>query len=497
VNIEKLFSKEQYARYVPAVVELNAGSVSPFDILSSLSGDHPYKALLETVSPNARTGRYSLISWFPHALLSAYGDSIELTIGSECYGYTAHPLYELEKLCGLRKRTSDLPFPFIGGGIGYLSYDLNRYFHAYPDRDVVPTGYPDLFFMFVDSYMIFDHILEKVYCVSLYDPLSNENRQGAQRILDEMVSCYQNCLQVKRSTKKEFVQPKTSLDDIGAYSILGKKKYVDMVRRVKEYIRCGDIYQANVSHRIDFPAHSDGVRLYENLRRINPSPFASYLQCGSFEIISCSPERLCKKENNFIETRPIAGTRPRGISGQEDFVMRSDLLLSEKERAEHIMLVDLARNDIGKIALTGNVEVDEFMVVEKYSHVQHIVSNVRGIIQKNIGLVAFLESLFPCGTITGVPKIRCMEIIDELESVKRGIYTGSLGYISDNGDLDLNVAIRTIVKQHDTFSLQVGAGIVADSDPEMEYYESLHKAHALYEALKATEEIVNDECIHN
>ncbi|MBI4837693.1 MAG: anthranilate synthase component I family protein, partial [Nitrospirae bacterium] len=266
---------------------------------------------------------------------------------------------------------------------------------------------------------------------------------------------------------------------------MGKERYMDIVRKAKEYIKAGDIFQANLSQRVSADIGDiTPWQIYLQLKEINPSPFAGYLNMGDYHIVSSSPERLLRVQGNTVETRPIAGTRPRGADAGGDKKMRTELLLNEKERAEHLMLIDLERNDLGRISDYGSVFVDEFMVTEDYSHVIHIVSNVSGAIAKGKDCFDAIRAAFPGGTITGVPKVRCMEIIDELEPVARGPYTGSFGYIGFNGTMDLNIIIRTFVIKKNIAYVQAGAGIVADSDPEKEYYESLKKAEALIKTLE-------------
>src|SRR4030066_1432278 len=260
---------------------------------------------------------------------------------------------------------------------------------------------------------------------------------------------------------------------------------MDMVVKTKEYITAGDIFQANISQRVSAEIGSiKPWELYKALSRINPSPFAAYLDMGNYHIVSSSPERLVRVGGGNVETRPIAGTRPRGVDSREDSSMRAELLLDEKERAEHLMLIDLERNDLGRISDYSTVTVDELMTTEDYSHVMHIVSNIRGRIVEGKDSFDVIRAVFPGGTITGVPKVRCMEIIDELEPVARGPYTGSLGYISFTGEMDLNIIIRTFVIKGEMAYVQAGAGIVAGSDPEREYYEALKKAEALIKTLE-------------
>lgn len=266
---------------------------------------------------------------------------------------------------------------------------------------------------------------------------------------------------------------------------MGKEKYMNIVGKAKKYIKAGDIFQANLSQRVSADiGDTTPWQIYLRLREINPSPFAGYLNMGDYHIVSSSPERLLRVQGNTVETRPIAGTRPRGSDAGGDRKMRAELLLNEKECAEHLMLIDLERNDLGRISDYGSVLVDEFMATEDYSHVIHIVSNVSGTIAKGKDCFDAIRAAFPGGTITGVPKVRCMEIIDELEPVARGPYTGSFGYIGFNRTMDLNIIIRTFVIKNNIAYVQAGAGIVADSDPEKEYYESLKKAEALIKTLE-------------
>jgi anthranilate/para-aminobenzoate synthase component I len=262
-----------------------------------------------------------------------------------------------------------------------------------------------------------------------------------------------------------------------------------MVERTKEYIVAGDIFQANLSQRLCFPFDGNPIELYHRLSKINPSPFAFYFDFGDFQLVSCSPERLIRLTEDYVETRPIAGTHPRGRDKAEDDLMRSRMIRHPKERAEHIMIVDMARNDIGRVCVYGSVRPDELMVIEQYSHVFHIVSNIVGTLMPGRDCFDLLAATFPGASITGVPKVRCMEIIDELEPVRRGPYTGSLGWISYAGDVDLNIIIRTFLTKSGHAYIQVGGGVVADSVPEREYQETLHKAQALIEAIRSGEKM--------
>jgi anthranilate/para-aminobenzoate synthase component I len=266
---------------------------------------------------------------------------------------------------------------------------------------------------------------------------------------------------------------------------MSRDAYCDMVERAKAYIAAGDIFQANLAQRFTAPYEGrDGVEVYRRLRAINPSPFAAFLDLGDTHVICSSPERLVKRAGREAETRPIAGTRPRGANSADDARLTTDLLLNAKERAEHLMLVDLERNDLGRVCAYGSVKVDELMVTESYSHVIHIVSNIRGTLREDASNFDLLDAVFPGGTVTGVPKIRCLEIIEELEPVSRGLYTGSIGYVSWSGHMDWNIVIRTLTLARGELAFYAGAGIVADSVPEKEYAETLYKAQALIDSVR-------------
>ena len=336
----------------------------------------------------------------------------------------------------------ELPQVITEPAYGFISYDCCRLIEQLPDRVKNDLGTPDFLFI----------VPEKI---SFTEP---------------------RCLASGSSGQKNPGNRDVQSRGVPG-SNLSKHEFEKLVRKAKEYIAAGDIYQVNLSQRLEVGFDGDALKLYERLTRINPSPFASYFDLGDLKIVSCSPERLIKLENGLAQTRPIAGTRPIWAKEQ-------DLILNEKERAEHIMLVDLERNDLGRVCEYNSVEVNEKMVIERYSHVMHIVSNVRGRLSKDKNWFDLLCAMFPGGTITGCPKVRSMEIIEELEPVKRGLYTGSIGYIDPiNQIMDMNIVIRTIVLKKTKAYIQVGAGIVADSIPEKEYQETLHKAQAMLEAL--------------
>ncbi|GAB4418177.1 MAG: aminodeoxychorismate synthase component I [Thermodesulfovibrionales bacterium] len=379
-----------------------------------------------------------------------------------------------------------------------MSYDFAHYLERLPKTTFDDLHIPDAHFFLIDRLIAFDHRDKKAWAVvspGLRNPGGDLSLiyDEAEDTLDRICRIGHGG-QVLQYNKRFIARPLRIESDIArpdpsaSIKIIHEMKkgdYMDMVKRAKEYIAAGDIFQANLSQRVSaYIGELNPWDLYRILRDINPAPFAGLIDFGDYCIVSSSPERLVRVREGIIETRPIAGTRPRGRDIREDEEMRKELLLNEKERAEHIMLIDLERNDLGKVSDYGSVEVDELMITEDYSHVIHIVSNIRGILAPRRTCLDAVKAVFPGGTITGVPKVRCMEIIDELEPVRRGPYTGSMGYIGFSGNMDLNIIIRTFVIKNGYAYVQVGAGIVADSDPEREYYETIKKAEALIRTLE-------------
>lgn len=384
--------------------------------------------------------------------------------------------------------------PFWGGAVGYLSYDLVRDFETLPSLAQDDLLLPHLQFGLYDIITAVDHHTDRlqiVFCPPMQRFLGESREELYREGLDRLAEWG-----ARLSGQPVPLDDLPLLDQMAFHPDQTREAYLDQVRRCQEYIAAGDIYQANLSHRFTLQppsCYNDGTdrplyeqELYRRLQTVNPSPFSGLVHFNDVTLISSSPERLVRLQDRQADTRPIAGTRPRGLDARDDQRLIDELLANEKERAEHLMLVDLERNDLGRVCQFGSVQVDEFMAIEKYSHVSHIVSNVSGILRQDATPFDLIRALFPGGTITGVPKIRCMEIIEELEPVRRGPYTGSFGYIAWNGDLDLNIVIRTLVWCAGKGYLQVGAGIVADSDPAKEYEETIQKAQAFFSALQQT-----------
>jgi anthranilate/para-aminobenzoate synthase component I len=443
----------------------------------------PYSFLLESAKETDKRSRYSFLGTEPNLVLETKGSRVEMSRGGRTTVGSLSPLAHLEDILNeiSTPKLEGLP-PFVGGGVGLFSYDLVRLFEKLPRFAVDDLNCPDLHLMFVDTVIAFDHSAHTVQII--YTPPQKQILNTDRKILYEIG--VDKIKRIEERLKGSF--PNESPDrnpgrNGPPESNLTKPQYLERVRRCKEYIAAGDIYQANLSQRFSVPFRQSAWSLYKILREINPAPFAGFLQLGELQLVSASPERLVRLGSGMLETRPIAGTRPTGNSPREKRGMRAELLASEKERAEHLMLVDLERNDLGKVCRYGSVRVNEFMATETYSHVIHIVSNIRGEISPGKKPLDVIRAVFPGGTITGVPKIRCMEIIEELEPAVRGPYTGSFGYISSSGEMDLNLIIRTFIIKNQRAYVQVGGGIVADSEPDQEYNETLIKAEALLLAL--------------
>ena len=463
---------------------------SPWDVYRRVAVPHRPSVLLESGNPSSNLARWSFVAADPYMVFS--GSPGRYTLET-AHGTTQHhgdPLFALFSMLGpcLVPRSPALP-PFIGGAIGYVSYDAVRHYETLPSLARRDLPLPDLEFLFFDLVVAIDHHTRLLHMIFTPAPerLLAESHEALQREgnarMDELDSHLNApCTDPSRS-------PIVASMMEGTHS---EREYVERVQQCQAFIGAGDIYQANLAQRFsvafnpaeDPALHTAGSNLYHRLRVVNPSPFAGLFVTGNLALVSSSPERLIRAAGNRVTARPIAGTRPRGRTASEDHVLMDNLRLDAKERAEHLMLVDLARNDLGRVCEYGSVHVEEFMTIEQYSHVAHLVSEVVGTLRPACSTLDLIRSVFPGGTITGAPKIRCMEIIEELEPVRRGPYTGSLGYVSWTGDADFNILIRTMVLTQQRAYLQVGAGIVADSDPRREYQETLYKAQALFEALQ-------------
>ncbi|AEG17628.1 anthranilate synthase component I [Methanobacterium paludis] len=440
----------------PRTTDLNFDS--PFELFKRIYSNYPDAFLLESMESDSGLARFSVLGFKPVATLKAYQNVLEIEKDGEKQEIEIkNPFDEIRKLTS----TSNEKKGFNGGLVGYVSYESVRHFEPI---DLKEFSHPDFEFgLFLDA-VIFDRIHNKCEYVTL-----GENR------LEE----------IQEVSKKEL--PEVHMEGLTFHETnhyFSKEKYEEMVVEAKKRIKAGEIFQSVISNAREYEIKGSKLSFYERLRKINPSPYMYHLKLGEREIIGSSPEMLVRVEGNKIETFPIAGTRKRGKTVYEDEKLKKELLTDEKERAEHLMLVDLARNDVGKVSEFGSVHVPEYMGVKKYSHVQHMVSKVEGKLRSDKTAVDAFSAMFPAGTLSGAPKIRAMEIIDELEGIPRGPYAGAVGYFSLNGNADFAITIRTMVCDGNRARIQAGAGIVHDSIPEEEYYECENKAGALTKALE-------------
>lgn len=437
----------------------------------------PYCIFLDSASNTNALGRYSIIAFDPFLVFKSKGKVINIIMNGYSRKLIGDPLDYLQSLFKKYKCDIKSNLPFISGGIGYFSYDLCRQLESIKDNRKDKLHVPDIMFCFYNNAIIGDHMKNKTYIA--VSSIGADYSCSLKKKLDQISAIISGDDSIIASPS---VKARQNLRKIS--SNFSKEQYCDMVARAKEYIRNGDIYQVNLSQRFSTAIDSsDCCCLYNRLRIANPAPFSACLDFGDVKVLSSSPERFIKIRNGIIETRPIKGTRPRGKSIEQDNMLYSELVKSEKDRAELTMIVDLERNDLGKVCRIGSVHVKKLFEVEKYATVQHLVSTIEGTLLPGMDVIDCIRAAFPGGSITGAPKIRAMEIINELEPVKRGIYTGSIGYIGFDGSCDLNIAIRTIIVKGSEAFYNVGGGIVWDSLPEKEYQETLDKGKALMQVL--------------
>jgi anthranilate synthase component 1 len=444
--------------------------------------------LLESVEGGEKWARYSFLGTDPAVVIknTKKRGAVCRNGRTERISFTADPLEVVKKIMSQDRPVQVEGLPrFFGGAVGYLSYDLVRYIENLPQRDKKGLDLPDLALMITDSLLIFDSVTQKIKVVTnvhLTDADLMKAYRRATRKIDMLVKRL-------RGSRTATARGRTSgrAGASGLSSNSSSSNFKKMVSKAKDYIRSGDIIQVVLSQRFETKIRADSFTIYRALRLVNPSPYMYYLQLGDLDLVGSSPEVLVRCEEGKIEVRPIAGTRPRGKTEEMDKRLTGELLSNAKERAEHLMLVDLGRNDVGRIAEVGSVKVDEFMSIEKYSHVMHLVSHVQGKLRPEKDVHDVIRACFPAGTVSGAPKVRAMEIIEELEPTRRGPYAGAVGYFSFSGNLDTCINIRTILIKDGIAYLQAGAGIVADSDPAHEYEETVNKAKAMVAAIELAE----------
>ena len=472
---------------IPVYQELLMDLETPLSFFKRLERDD-YAFLLESVEGSEHWARYSFLGTRPQRIFKARDKQVEIIENGKKKSFTSEsPLKSLEELLkGCRPVTVPGVPPFFGGALGYVAYNAVEQFHEIANGKPDPLAAPEIFFIFVQSVVAFDNLK---HTIKVIDNVRVDERKDLRRAYDQ---ARQRIRKVISSLQKKprGIEPRDLSQDLGDRkfrSNLTRKEFRNAVGRAKEYIKAGDIIQVVLCQRLETDTASDPFEIYRALRFINPSPYMFYLELEDLRVIGSSPETMVRLTGDIIELRPIAGTRPRGATPEEERKLEADLLADPKERAEHIMLVDLGRNDVGRAAEIGSVEVNELMAIERYSHVIHIVSNIRGKLARKKTPFDLFVSAFPAGTVSGAPKIRAMQIISELEPEKRGLYAGAIGYFGYNGNLDTCIVIRTIIMQGKKVFINAGAGIVADSDPDREYQETLNKARAMLKAVDLAE----------
>ncbi len=477
-------------KHYPLLEEIHSplSSSQFFEVLR----DRPFSFFLDSGMDTHKLGRYSFMGSDPFLVLRSMGKEITLIWSNgreeEIRGNPFDTLGELLKVYALDTYPNSVPF--AGGAVGYFSYDLCHFIERLPATAIDDLNLPECYLAFYDTIAAFDHLEERTYIVSTGFPEleEGERRLRAEERLEEMRGRMLN----SPPTSVAEGLPLTGQigEDVVLKSNFTREEYLKAVEAAGEYIRAGDIFQVNLSQRFEADLPISPYGLYRQLRGINPAPFASYLGFDGVSIVGTSPERFLMVRGDRVETRPIKGTRPRGKSVEEDEALTRELLSSIKDRAENIMIVDLERNDIGRVCRYGTVKVTELAILETYPTVFHLTSTVEGRLWPGKNRIDLLKATFPGGSITGAPKVRAMEIIDELEPTRRSVYTGSIGYLSFSGEMDLNIVIRTFIVKDGRAYFQVGGGIVYDSEPEAEYQETLDKAKALIQALNISSRVV-------
>jgi anthranilate synthase component 1 len=478
---------------VPVYRRIASDSITPvlaFHRLHAALEDGPGTAacLFESVIGGEKVGRYSFLAANPTMNVSAYQNRVTIVVGDKVEQLASdNPLDELRKrVQGVRvAHTDDLP-PFIGGAVGYAGYDVVRYSEDLPNAPADDRQLPDLSFAFYDRMIVFDHVTKTVTVIAMADVSSGEVDAAYAAAASRVDATIREITTGATLEPAEVLLPSDDFS-LPHESNFDQDSFESAVRKCVEYIHAGDIFQVVISQRLKIPIRCEPFEIYRTLRTINPSPFMFYLRTPETTLVGSSPEIMCRVMGREVTVRPLAGTRRRGADEAEDRRLSEELLADPKERAEHVMLVDLGRNDVGRVAEFNSVQLTDVMSIERYSHVMHITSNVHGQLRAGIDAFDALQACLPAGTVSGAPKVRAMEIIDELEPHRRGPYAGAVGYFDFSGNMDTCIALRTIVIQNQIAYLQAGAGIVADSDPTAEYNETLSKARGLLQAIAVTE----------
>jgi len=487
MNLEQFqdLASQGYNR-IPVYREILADLETPLGTYLKLARG-PYSYFLESVQGGEKWGRYSIIGLPCRTLLKVSGKHLTVeTDGEVVESVDSRDPFEFIETYQQRFRVAEpeeLP-RFNGGLVGYFGYDTVRYVeHRVADTappDNVNT--PDIILMLSEEVVVFDNLRGKMMLMVYADPANEGAFEQASARLDELAAKLDTPLQM------DVLKSDRDVGEDDFVSSFGQEAFETAVDKIKDYIVAGDVMQVVLAQRMSLPYEGEAINVYRALRQLNPSPYMVFMDMGDFHIVSASPEILARVEDGKVTVRPLAGTRRRGRTEEEDLALEAELLADEKEIAEHLMLIDLSRNDSGRVSKTGTVEVTRQMFVERYSHVMHIASNVESELAEDRTALDVLKATLPVGTLSGAPKVRAMEIIDEFEPVKRGVYGGAMGYLSWNGNMDMAIAIRTAVIKDSTLYIQAGAGIVADSVPALEWKETMNKARAMFHAVKLAEE---------
>jgi anthranilate synthase component 1 len=486
-SLEEFKQKAKKGNLIPVYREILADMETPVSAFLKID-DKRHSFLLESVEGGEKWARYSFLGSRPSIVVRSFGRRAEVIRNGKTgkASFDRDPLEVIKEVLSAYQPVPDPALPrFFGGAVGFMGYDVVRFFEELPGPEKAGLDIPDIFFMITDTLVIFDNVTHRVKVVS------NAHVQGrsaeaayreATKKIDALVRKLKGAGRREAGSGKRKKTKEHSLT-----SNFTQPQYEQAVLKAKEYIKAGDIFQVVPSQRFRTEISIEPYEIYRALRLINPSPYMYFLRCGDATVVGASPEVMVRLEGDRIDLRPIAGTRRRGATEEEDTALADELLADPKERAEHIMLVDLGRNDVGRVSEPGSVQVSELMVIERYSHVMHIVSNVRGRLSGGKDSYDVIRACFPAGTVSGAPKIRAMQIIDELEPTRRGPYAGAVGYFGFSGNMDTCITIRTLVIKDSTAYIQAGGGVVADSDPAAEYQETVNKAKAMMRAVEMAE----------
>lgn len=484
---EEILELAQQGTVVPVVKRVMADLLTPVAAYLKFERLSPYSFLLESVEGGEKVARYSFLGFDPEIILRSRAGRLVVETRAGAQETDEPMLSALRRISGrhIPVRLPDLP-PFVSGAVGYLSYDAVRWFERIPEDKPDDIGIDDAVMMFYSRLLVFDHVRHQIHLIA------NIFTEGRTKGLEDEYAKALDDIDAMEARLEDPIEPlprRVTQSKARPRSNMTKSEFEAAVNRAKEHIAAGDIFQVVLSQRFEVALSSHPFEVYRALRVVNPSPYMFYLRINDRSVIGASPEMLVRATGRRLEYRPIAGTRPRGATETEDLLLGEEMRVDEKEVAEHVMLVDLGRNDLGRVADYGSVEVTDLMVVERYSHVMHLVSAIKARLRPGLDRFDALAACFPAGTVTGAPKVRAMEIIEELEPTRRGIYAGSVMYLDYSGNLDSCIAIRTIFVKDGQAYIQAGAGIVADSVPENEYVETVNKARAMLQAIEMAEQL--------